>query len=163
MNEPGPVLSPADISAAGFEFQHPLDGSCRCHLSPMSRIAGLTEVAVNMVTIAPGQQGFPHHTHHGEEEWVYVVSGQAEVRLGDDRHVLDAGAFVAFASSGPAHSVRNPGESDLVCLMGGHSVPAKVIDAPEVGKRVILTEEGWAHADLSAFTSFAPPGPKGAE
>lgn len=163
MTMPQPVWRAVDIDEAGFGFEHPLDPSCKCKMSPVSRMAGLTDVAVNVVTIAPGDQGFPHHTHHGEEEWVYVISGSAEVHLGDDVHALSAGDFVAFYKSGPAHSVKNSGIADLVCLMGGHQVPAKVIDLPDVGKRVTFTEAGWEEAPLSAFAAFAPPSPSGSK
>ena len=161
MNQPKLTVSAAESAAAAFDFQHPLDASSQCKMATLSRIAGLTEVAVNLVTIAPGQQGFPHHTHHGEEEWVFVVSGDADVRLGEEHHALGAGDFVAFPSGGPAHSVRNSGSADLVCLMGGHRVPAKIIDCPELGKRVTFTDEGFAVADMSAFRPFEPPRPKG--
>lgn len=160
MSQPKLTLTAAEIAAAGFEFQHPLDASAQCTITSMSRIAGLTQVAVNLVTVPPGRQGFPHHTHHGEEEWAYVVSGEAEVRLGEERHAMGAGDFVAFPSGGPAHSVKNTGTADLVCLMGGHSVPAKVIDFPDAGKRVTWTDEGLAEADMSAFRHIEPPGSK---
>jgi len=160
MTAPKPVWRAQETAAAGFDFQHPLDPSAKCHMAPVSRMAGLEDVAVNVVTIAPGETAFPYHTHHGEEEWVYVVSGSAEVRLGEDTHALSAGDFVAFYKSGPAHSVKNTGTSDLVCLMGGQQMSPKVIDMPELEKRVTMTEAGWAVAPSSAFTPFAPPSPQ---
>ncbi|MEM7058460.1 MAG: cupin domain-containing protein [Pseudomonadota bacterium] len=159
MTDPKPVWRAAEITATGFAFQHPLDPSSKCTMAPVSRMAGMKDVAVNVVTIAPGEQAFPYHTHHGEEEWMYIVSGAASVRLGDETHTMADGDFVAFYKSGPSHCVRNIGTSELVCLMGGHIVSAKVIDMPELDKRVTWTDAGVHEAPLSAFRQFAPPSP----
>ena len=143
---------------AGFDFRHPLDASNGCRMTPLSRMAGLGDVAVNHVTIAPGEQGFPHHVHQNEEEWVYVLSGSAVVRLGEEEHSLGPGDFVAFPSGGDAHSIRNPGTEVLACLMGGQILETKVVDMPDLGKRAVWTGKGLSVAPLDAFEAVQPPG-----
>ena len=151
------VLPASKSAAAAFDFRHPLDGSAGCRIAPMSRMAGLAQVAVNHVTVAPGEMAFPHHVHHGQEEWVFVISGEADVRLGEQTHRLVAGDFAAFPPGGPAHSVRNAGTGDLSCLMGGHAVPNEVIDFPDLEKRVVRTGAGLAQAPITAFAPFEAP------
>ena len=77
--EPQLVWRADEIAAGAFPFRHPLDGSARCTISGISRMAGLASTGLNLVTIAPGETAFPLHRHHGQEEWVYVLSGEAEV------------------------------------------------------------------------------------
>jgi hypothetical protein len=53
---------------------------------------------------------FPHHYHHGVEEWLYVVAGAPRLRQPARERVLEPGDMVCFPS-GPdgAHAVRGPG------------------------------------------------------
>ena len=157
MSEATLIWRGAAAEGAAFEFRHPLDPTKGCRMAPLSRMAGLKAVAVNLVTVAPGRQAFPHHVHYAEEEWVFVVSGTAEVRIGDENHALGSGDFAAFPNDGPAHSVRNSGVGDLVCLMGGQRMDAKVIDFPDLGKRVTWTSNGMSAAPLEAFTEVVAP------
>ncbi len=158
MTEPKLIWRADATKAAAFDFRRPLDASKRCQMSPLSRMAGLGSVSVNLVTIAAGEQAFPHHVHYDEEEWVFVVSGNAVVRIGEETHDLSPGDFAAFPSAGPAHSVRNSGQGDLVCLMGGQIRDSKVIDFPELEKRVVWTAAGLSAAPLEAFEIIGAPG-----
>lgn len=158
MSDPKSILSAGDIAGAAFDFTHPLSSDCGCQLSPMSRIAGLTNVAVNLVRIAPGRQAFPLHRHHGEEEWVYVVEGSGEVRLDAETYPLAPGGFAAFPAAGAAHAVCNSGETEMVCLMGGSVELADVIDFPELGQRVASTAGEFSTAPLDAFRKIVPGG-----
>ena len=165
MSTPKPVWTAEEIAATEFTFRHPLQDDAEVVLCGLSRLTGMTRSGVNLARIAPGRQAFPLHRHHVEEEWVFVISGTAEVRLDDTRHVLAAGGFAAFAPGGPAHAVRNPsGSEDLVCLMGGNAVAAEIADFPELGKRLNRVGGSVELADDGAFTPFdfmagaSPPG-----
>ncbi|MEO0623428.1 MAG: cupin domain-containing protein [Pseudomonadota bacterium] len=149
-----PILSAEDIAGGAFGFRHPLAPETGCTMAVMSRRAGLSTVAVNLVRIAPGRQAFPAHRHHAEEEWVYVVSGTADVSLDGTWHRLDAGGFAAFLPGGPAHAVRNAGESELVCLMGGSQPPAEIVDFPDYGKRVAFASGQGTMTDMADGTPF---------
>ena len=162
MAENATILSADDAEQAAFVFRHPLDSAYGCRLSPISRIAGLESGAINHVSIAPGEQGFPLHRHHGQEEWVYVLSGEGEVLLDESVTAVGPGAFVVFPAAKEAHAVRNAGKSDLVCLMGGTAPAADVIDLPELGHRVIKSANGFEAVHADAFTVKNPfPNPKG--
>ncbi|MEM1275363.1 MAG: cupin domain-containing protein [Pseudomonadota bacterium] len=150
------IVTAKTIAEGGFGFRHPLDQSKGCTLSPISRMVGMTACAVNLVRIAPGEQAFPLHVHHGEEEWTYVVSGTGEVILDQARHAMRTGDFVAFPPKGPAHAMVNTGSEDLVCLMGSDLTPTDVIDAPELGQRIIRYADRYEAAPMEAFTSIMP-------
>ena len=167
MSAARPVLSADEIAAAGFRFGHPLDEEAEVTMSPLSRLAGLGRAGVNLVRVAPGRTAFPLHRHMVEEEWTYVLSGEAEVTLDDAIHRLGPGAFVAFPAGGPPHQVRNPGDAELVCLMGGEHRPFEAVDFPDHGKRVTRTGAGVEIADADAFEPFdffaRTPRPGGSE
>ncbi|MEM1298747.1 MAG: cupin domain-containing protein [Pseudomonadota bacterium] len=106
--------------------------------------------------MAPGEQGFPLHLHHGEEEWAYVLSGEGEVQLDDHTKAILPGTYILFPAAREAHAIRNTGTEDLVCLMGGTAPAADVIDLPEHGHRVAKTRNGFEAAPLDSFTLKNP-------
>ena len=66
-----------------------------------------------------GQQSTEHHRHLNDEEFVYILAGRGFARVGDERFEIGAGDFLGYRKSGPAHSLENPFEEDLVYLMAG--------------------------------------------
>lgn len=155
MAEAKHVWTASEAEAVAFDFSHSLRPESSCRMVPLSRLAGLGQVGLNLVTVAPGDQAFPHHRHHAMEEWTYIVAGDALVRIGEDEHALGAGDFVAFPAGGEAHSVRNASDSaPLVCLMGGASVAADLVDFPEFGIRVTRSGAITESAPASAFAPF---------
>lgn len=58
------------------------------------------------VTIPPGPGVTPMHVHHDNDEAILVLEGEVTVKLGESRHVLEAGAY-AMAPRGLPHTYRN--------------------------------------------------------
>jgi len=100
MTTRGMVRRAAEIAGHGFQLRHALDADARCTISSLSRLTGLSGVGVNLIRVAPGRVAFHFHSHHGEEEWVYIPPGQAEVALDAERYRLTAAGFVAFPDLG---------------------------------------------------------------
>ncbi|GMG80894.1 hypothetical protein LNKW23_01060 [Paralimibaculum aggregatum] len=137
------VWPAAELETRGFRFGHPLDAEAEAEIVSLARLTGLARTGVNLVRVAPGRRAFPTHRHHREEEWVYVLSGTAEIRIGAALHRLGPGGFAAFPAGGEAHSVRNPGDAEpLLCLMGGETTETEAVDFPDQGKRVIRSAGG---------------------
>jgi len=65
--------------------------------------------------LRPGHGPGPLHSHTVTDSAYFVLSGQVEVRLGDDRHVLGPGDL-AFITPGTAHSIENVGADDARIL-----------------------------------------------
>lgn len=68
-----------------------------------------TQTAV--MTIAPGAEAGPEERHVGDQI-VYVVEGEAIVRIDASEHRAIAGALVMIPA-GARHHVRNPGRAPL--------------------------------------------------
>ena len=62
------------------------------------------------LTIPPGPAVTPLHIHHDNDEAMYVIEGEVTVKLGEKRHVLEAGGYT-MAPRGLAHTYRNSGDS----------------------------------------------------
>lgn len=142
-----------EIEARGFRFVHPLEDGTEVQFHLLSRLAGLERSSVNLVRVAPGRKAFPRHRHLAEEEWTYVLSGEAEVTLGDKTVRLGAGGFVAFPPGGPAHQVVNAGTTDLVCLMGGENMAHDTVEFPDQKKRLTKVRE---RVEIAADDDFEP-------
>ena len=76
--------------------------------------------------------------HDSTDEWVYLLSGEAEVRLGSESYGVSAGDFIAHPAKGPAQVMR--ALSGVTYLMGGERISNDVVTYPELGKR--LTPDG---------------------
>lgn len=161
---PKPVLRAEDVAASGFPFGHPLEEEAEVTVHTLSRLTGLTRTGLNLVRVAPGRKAFPLHRHHVEEEWVYVLQGEAEVTLDDETVTVGPGSFVAFHPGGPAHQVQNAGTGELVCLMGGETRQMETIDYPEHGKRLTRAGDLVEIGEIDSFETFdffartPPPG-----
>jgi mannose-6-phosphate isomerase-like protein (cupin superfamily) len=68
-----------------------------------------TQCAV--MTIAPGADGGPAE-EHGGDQIVYVIEGEAIVRVGEREHRAGAGTLLTIPA-GATHHVRNPGAVPL--------------------------------------------------
>jgi mannose-6-phosphate isomerase-like protein (cupin superfamily) len=66
------------------------------------------------MTVAPGQDAGPEETHTADQI-VYVIEGEAEVRVGTERATAKPGALLVIPASTP-HHVRSVGTTPLFFL-----------------------------------------------
>jgi mannose-6-phosphate isomerase-like protein (cupin superfamily) len=84
----------------------------RRHRGEFFKVLQQTERSQTAVmTIAPGADAGPEERHEGDQI-VYVVEGEAIVRIGEVEHRAGAGALVMIPA-GTRHHVRNPGRVPL--------------------------------------------------
>jgi mannose-6-phosphate isomerase-like protein (cupin superfamily) len=69
---------------------------------------------VAVMTIAAGADGGPSE-EHGGDQIVYVIEGEAVLRVGSAEHHVRSGSVVTLPAR-TLHHVRNPGSSDLFFL-----------------------------------------------
>jgi len=118
---------------------HALTPAAIRHQRDLDRAAGMQRQALSWVRLEPGIESTTFHTHERTDEWVLLLSGNAELRLGDERHVVGAGDFVAHPAKGPPHVMR--ASSEVTYLMGGEHIDDDVVIYPERGMR--LTSAGF--------------------
>ena len=97
----------------------------------VGNVVGGDEIGACLYQLEAGERTYPYHLHHGNEEWLFVVSGTPAVRTPEGERVLRAGDLVAFPR-GPAgaHRVSGPG---TILLLSEKRLP-DVIEYPDSGK-----------------------------
>lgn len=114
---------------------HPLDAALVRHTRSLGDAAGFSSIGVHLVRLESGDTSSVLHTHHQDEEWVYILSGRGIANIGDAQHEVGAGDFMGFVAGSPAHNLQNPHTEDLVYLVGGNRWAFDVCDYPKAGKR----------------------------
>lgn len=64
-----------------------------------------------VMTVAPGRDAGPEETHRGDQV-IYVVEGEAIVRIAGQEQKADPGSLLLIPAGTP-HQVRNPGQIPL--------------------------------------------------
>ena len=98
--------------------------------------AGLNNIGIHLISIAPGDKSTEFHTHRYEDEAIYVLSGQGTEVIGEATHQIGPGDFIGFPAGGVAHETVNDGTEALVCLVIGQRLAQDVVDYPRKGKRL---------------------------
>ena len=127
---------------------HPLDPQAVRHGRSLGDATGLSRLGAHIVRVEPGVETTVFHYHDNEDELVYILSGRATLEIGDESIVVEAGTFAGFPVGGPAHSMRNDGNQDLVYLMIGESRRDDVTTYPRLGTRMVRHGENRSYEDL---------------
>ena len=96
--------------------------------------AGSQRSGMNHIVVAPGARNAPFHCHGAEEEIFVVLAGDGTLRLGEDRHAVEAGHIIARP---PATRVAHQfiaGDGGLTLLAWGTREPNDVVWYPDSGK-----------------------------
>ena len=64
--------------------------------------AGCQRLGCTMYEVPPGKRSCPFHYHLANEEAIYILDGEATLRLGDREVAVRAGDYIALPV-GPAH------------------------------------------------------------
>jgi uncharacterized cupin superfamily protein len=130
------IVRAADIAAHAQEFSHPWNPNSQMHGTQLARSVGLKRTGVNFIRVPAGKESYVYHSHQGEEEWIYVLSGRAVALIDDVEYEVNAGDFIGFPAPSVAHHMRNPGPAELVYLVGGENRETDVVEFPTLGKRM---------------------------
>jgi uncharacterized cupin superfamily protein len=132
MSEPK-YLRRAEVAKNASRVRHPKNPQSEIWMTRLSDPTGLTRVGVNLGRIPPGKEAFVPHAHLHQEEWVFVVSGQGVVQIGEDRYDIGPGDFLGFPCDRTVHHLLNEGEEDLVVLQGSERARGDVGLFPTLG------------------------------
>src|SRR6185503_12270152 len=112
----------------GTLYPPPLDEPCLSReRTRLGDAAGLTQFGVNLLRLPPGAWSSQRHWHTGEDEFVYIVSGEVVLASDAGEEVLRAGDAAGFkANDGDGHCLQNRSGQDAVVLEIGSRVPTSV-------------------------------------
>lgn len=130
-------LSADQIAAMeGIKRVHTLNPAAMRINKSLGDAAGLKNIGIHLITIAPGDKSTEFHVHKYEEEALYVVSGHGTEVIGDAERKIGPGDFIGFPAGGEAHETVNDGSEPLVCLVIGQRLAQDVVDYPRKRKRL---------------------------
>ena len=75
----------------------------------LSEAGGLAQFVAHIQTLQPGSRSSDRHWHEEEDEFLYMLSGEATVIEEDGPHLLQAGDAACWpAGTASAHQSREP-------------------------------------------------------
>jgi uncharacterized cupin superfamily protein len=98
---------------------------------------GLSQFGVNVVTLAPGAWSSQRHWHKNEDEFIYVLEGEATLVTDDGETLLRPGIAAGFPAGRPdGHHLINRSDKPVVYL--------------EIGTRAMAEEAQYSDIDMVA-------------
>lgn len=101
----------------------------------LSDSGGLTQFGAFVETLAPGAFSSDRHWHEAEDEFLYVLAGEATVIEDDGAHVLhpgDAACWKAGVANG--HHVQNRSDAPCSYLVAGTRAASDRVHYSDIDK-----------------------------
>jgi uncharacterized cupin superfamily protein len=93
---------------------------------------GLTNFGVNLTRLAPGGLSALRHAHGKQDEFVYLLEGEATLITGAGETLLKPGMCAGFkAGTGDAHQLVNRTKKDVVFLEVGDRSAGDSVSYPD--------------------------------
>ena len=109
---------------------------------------GLANFGVNLTRLAPGGQSALRHAHGKQDEFVYVLEGEAILITDAGETLLKSGMCAGFkAGTGDAHHLVNRTKSDVVFLEVGDRSAGDSVSYPDDDVMAVYGSDGkWKYS-----------------
>ena len=147
-------------SVVGTLYPPPFDEKCRAReRTRLGTAAGLTQFGVNLLRLRPGAWSSQRHWHTGEDEFVYIVSGEVVLVTDAGEEVLRAGDCAGFkANDGDGHCLQNRSGQDAVVLEIGSRVATSGGCYSDIDM-MVMPGVGYTHRDGTPYPKAERRGP----
>lgn len=96
---------------------------------------GAQKLGCSFFTVPPGKAAFPFHLHHANEEMIYIIEGEATLRLGTHELPVRAGTFVACPpGTNYPHQLINTSNRELRYLVVSTMEYPEISEYPDSNK-----------------------------
>jgi len=139
---------------AGSAYPSPYDEPCKGRMRRrLGDAAGLSQFGVNLTRLPPGGWSSQRHWHTGEDEFVFVVSGEVVLVSDSGEEVLRAGDCAGFkAGDENGHHLQNRTGQEAVVLEIGTRLPDQdEVLYPGIDLRLPKGRPGFAHNDGTLY------------
>jgi len=109
----------------------------------LGHVAGLTQFGVNLTRLKPGAASALRHWHVEEDEFIYILEGEATLITDAGEQVLGPGMAAGFpAGKEDGHQLVNKTQADVLYLEIGSRHPGEQAHYPDVDLQ--MRREGGA-------------------
>jgi uncharacterized cupin superfamily protein len=124
----------------------------------LGEVFGLRNFGVNMTRLPPGAASALRHAHLTQDEFVFVLQGEAVLVTDAGETTLRPGMCAGFpAGSGDAHHLVNRGEADVVYLEFGDRSPGDRVTYPDNDLAAEMGADGtWRYSRKDGTPLDAP-------
>ncbi|MFP3921713.1 MAG: cupin domain-containing protein [Dichotomicrobium sp.] len=140
------IADSRDIEARrGSIYPHPFGAQLEGRLKrKLGDIVGIEQFGVNLVTLEPGAWSSQRHWHEKEDEFVYVIAGEATLVTDDGERTLTPGMFAGFpAGDSNAHQLANNSDAPVIYLEIGTRIPDERAAYPDVDMKAHKVDGNW--------------------
>ena len=129
-----PALDPATVKPRTGTiypdaFKAAVDGRSK---QALGNALGLTNFGVNLTRLKPGAASALRHWHTRQDEFVYVVQGEATLVTDEGEQILGAGMAAGFpAGTQNGHHLVNRSTADVLYLEIGDRTPGDEAGYPD--------------------------------
>lgn len=118
----------------------------------LGQAAGLRDFGVNLCRLAPGAWSSQRHWHSSEDEFVWMIEGEAMLVTNVGETVMRPGDCAAFPAGVPdAHHLINRSDRDAVFLVVGSDKPADTCHYPDVDLHLPRNDGDFTRKDGTAY------------
>jgi uncharacterized cupin superfamily protein len=114
---------------------------------PLGELFGLTNFGVNLTRLAPGAYSALRHAHAKQDEFVYLLEGEAALITDAGETLLKPGMCAGFkAGTGDAHHIHNRSQKDVLFLEAGDRSPGDSVSYPDNDVVAVFGADGkWRY------------------
>ena len=151
-------IDPKDLPVhIGTFYPPPHDEPCRAReRRRLGDAAGLTQFGVNLLRLKPGVWSSQRHWHTAQDEFVYILSGEAVLVTDAGEEILKAGDCAGFkAGDKDGHHLQNRGTEDVLLLEVGTRVSDDAGEYSDIdmafqtgGPAMYIRKDGTPYADI---------------
>jgi uncharacterized cupin superfamily protein len=144
-----PALDPESVPArSGSGYPEPYRAAVEARsFRRLGDALGLKNFGVNLVRLPPGVASSQRHWHAQEDEFVYMLEGEAELITDGGPQTLRAGMCAGFpAGKADGHHLVNRTDRDVVFLVVGDRRPGiEQAEYPDIDLKGCWVEGRWTY------------------
>jgi uncharacterized cupin superfamily protein len=141
-----PAIAPEDVptqTSSGYPEPYRSRVAGR-HRKRLGDVAGLKNFGVNLVTLDPRAESSMRHWHGKQDEFIFVLEGEATLVTNAGRQRLGPGMAAGFAGGSPdGHQLVNETNKRVVYLEIGDRLPGDSVSYPDVDLAAKMVDGKW--------------------
>jgi uncharacterized cupin superfamily protein len=115
---------------------------------------GIKNFGINLTRIHPGGESALLHKHTKQDEFIYILEGEATLVTENGEYLLTSGMCAGFPANGSAHQLVNRSKSEVLYLEVGDRTPNDEATYPRDDLKASMNTDGswkFTHKDGTPY------------